>query len=449
MPGLLRRRVHVVGATLGATLGAVVAAVLTVPVAGAVETAAPARWADVALAPHDYGRLTAPSSLVGTAGVGLFGFTPGHQGAADGPHTVAIGPDGAVWTVGSTGFVVWRPGAATAPRSVAKPAGSVLDLAIAADGTVWSTVVVQGPQRLVAQSPTGSVLVQVPYGPAETAVNASLRFGSDRVLYLETDPGRWIPLTTAAGAPLAVADQLRSAVTGIPVAPGERLAWTTPSAHEVRYTLLAADGTAVGGWRLTSATDEITPYRSTATLVGGDLVATLSTTRTTAGKQVGHELVTLRVTPAGRVTAQVTSSASAVWGDWEGAPQPGPDGALYELRTSPTSGVQVWRYALTAGTSPTGSTSTGTTSTGSTSGAATSPTAGSGSTATGTTGDTAAGIVPSPTPSAAPPATSTPAAETGWTGPRLAILGVGVLAAAVLTGAGARRLALERRRRHP
>ena len=453
----LLRRAVTTGAVLVAVLsGPVVGAVVTAPAAaapgptaatasgaGVTTVSAPAHWADVALAAHDYGRLTAPSSLVATAGAGLFRFTSGEQGAADGPHSVAIAPDGSVWTVGSTGFVIWAPGSVRSPRTLPAPAGTVLDLAIGADGTVWSTVIVQGPQRLVAQSPDGTVRRQVPYGPDEVPINAPLRFGADHVLYVETGTNRWIPLTGPTGDPLPVADQLRSVGTGIPVTAGQRLAWTTPSPHEVRYVLLGANGAPVGGWRLTSATDEITPYRSTSTLLGGDLVTTLSTARTTAaGQQVGHELVTVRITPAGRLTARVTTSASAVWGDWTEAPRPGPDGALYQLRTSPTAGVQVWRYALTA----TAASRTSTAANGSAAGTATASPTATVSPAATTSGAAPTSGAASPTPSTATDAPTGRAVETAWTGPRLVIVGVGVVAAAVLLGLGVRRVARERRR---
>jgi hypothetical protein len=401
-----------IGAVLAALLSAVLLPALAPSARGATTAVpTPSRWTDVTLAQHSYGRLTAPQALVGTAGAGLFTFAQAGQGGTEAPNAFTIAADGSVWAIGRTGFVVWDRGvAANQFRTVRTPDGTVVDVAVAADGTIYSMVIPQGRQQLFAQSADGTVRWHTTY--AEEVSNAPLRFGPDGVLYLRRSIGQsqWMPLTTAAGTALSEADQVRLAVTGLPLAGGLRLAGGSVTEHRAEFVLIGPDGAALRGWRITSDSQDWLALDS-ADLVGNDLVVVGSMMHTAGTKVLGYEYVTLRITPAGRIVTQILTDARAVWGDLPAQPRVGPDGALYELRTSPTAGVQIYRYALDGSAVPATSSSTAATTSPATASSATAspPTRGQGTPPAGPT-------VASPTlatPTAGP--TSTGATQaTGW-----------------------------------
>jgi hypothetical protein len=122
--------------------------------------------------------------------------------------------------------------------------------------------------------------------------------------------------------------------------------YTPPDAetapHEERLALIDRRGRLVRAWRVLSRTDLGPSF--TPELVGGDPVLALSVT---AGSNPGFkwEYVVLRLGPHG--TLARFSLSRAKWGDQVSADlRLGPDGKLYQLGTSPTTGVVISRYSL-------------------------------------------------------------------------------------------------------
>jgi hypothetical protein len=335
-------RAVVLAATL-ATAAVAAPAALSGARASTADTAAPRGLVTVRLATPDYGRLGRPEAVVAAAGPQLFTFTPGRQGATTGPNTFDVGPDGSVWVLGKT-FVEWPAGSPSQPLTVPLPAPVVTDFGIAADGTIYVTSGYGGPQLVYALSPGGRLRWKAPYDGA--AAIAPLRIGADQVAYVATSSGqqKWTPLTTTTGDPLSTLQQRSGTALGLPVDAGRRLADLDAAARERRLVLLDRHGTTVSGWRLTSGSDDLATV-GTPAVVGDDLVVTIGFSRNENG-QFRYEFETLRLAPSGRVVAAVTTSARSVWGDPLTSVRIGPDGALYQLETSPVTGVRVVRYRL-------------------------------------------------------------------------------------------------------
>jgi hypothetical protein len=149
---------------------------------------------------------------------------------------------------------------------------------------------------------------------------------------------RWMPVATRTGAPLSVAAQQRG-ITYQPVAGGLRLVPRVVSPHEVRVTLGSRT------WRIVSKTAiNFTGYY-TPDLVRGDPVIVLDVTAGTPGRNWKWEYEVLRLTPHG---ARIEFSLRrAVFGDNLFADlRIGRDGTLYQLASSPKTGVKIERYSL-------------------------------------------------------------------------------------------------------
>ena len=178
--------------------------------------------------------------------------------------------------------------------------------------------------------------------------NTQLRMGPDGTLYtLAADLG-WVPVATPGGHPLSMAEQRRRAGYQ-PLAGGLRLLSETyapdenRAPREARYALIDRSGRIVRAWRVVSRTD-INSNFTTPTLLGGDLVVVLDTTAG-APPNFKWEYEVLRLGPRGLRTS--FSLARAVFGDNLLADvRVGPDGKLYQLASSPTTGARVSRYSL-------------------------------------------------------------------------------------------------------
>jgi hypothetical protein len=162
-------------------------------------------------------------------------------------------------------------------------------------------------------------------------------------------PGhRWTPLTTPAGQPLSVADQRRRSSPQQPLAGGLRLAGSHPVPGEWRITLSDQAGQVVRGWRVSSRT-RLGAEGATPALVGGDPVVVFEVTKETS-REFLYEYEFLRLARAGG-TSQRFAVAPAARVNWGDVPitgvRVGPDGQLYQLRTSRTGGVDIARYSLT------------------------------------------------------------------------------------------------------
>jgi hypothetical protein len=152
-------------------------------------------------------------------------------------------------------------------------------------------------------------------------------------------------LTTPAGRPLPLADQQRRTSLQQPLAGGLRLAGTDPSTGERRFTLRDEAGGILRSWRVTSQ-DDLGAEVATPALVGGDPVVVVEISRETKADFL-YEYQVLRLARAGGANVRFAIDAHAVWGDTPiTGVRVGPDGQLYQLRTSRTSGVDIARYAL-------------------------------------------------------------------------------------------------------
>jgi hypothetical protein len=231
----------------------------------------------------------------------------------------------------------------------------IADFAIAPDHTIYATYVpptrprtqdaaaVQAHRRgagpLDGASHRRDLQRPAPHRPRQRPVRGR-RLRRRHRLDPADHPGR-------AGAPTgrpAPADQPIPALPG-----GLRLTATHPATDgEWRFTLEDQAGQALRGWRVTSQTG-LGALGATPALVGGDPVVVLDVSRQTKSTFL-YEYEVLRLARAGGTSLRfaITPASRAVWGD---APitgvRVGPDGQLYQLRTSPTGGVRVARYALT------------------------------------------------------------------------------------------------------
>ena len=338
----------------------VLAAGLALVLGGALQPAAATSSAPspVALGVHRFGHLRAPDSIVAHADpneVGFFQPPEGQDGVAFGPWSFDVARDGSVWLLDEVKhrLLVWQPGRSGHPaRSVRLPQDPlerVADFAVAPDHSIYATYVPPpgpGPKtlRLAKLSPNGQVLWTAPT-TVET-FNAQLRIGPDDTLYVSSARD-WTPLTTPAGRPLPVADQQRRTSLQQPLPGGLRLAATFPSARERRFTLSNQDGRTVRGWRVTSETD-LGAQGATSALVGGDPVVVVEVSNETKTEFLyEYEVLRLARTGGTSVRFAIAPDARVVWGDTPiTGVRIGPDGQLYQLRTSRTSGVDIARYAL-------------------------------------------------------------------------------------------------------
>jgi hypothetical protein len=161
------------------------------------------------------------------------------------------------------------------------------------------------------------------------------------------DEWGWMPVATPAGTPLPPGAQL----TGIhwpfqPLHGGLRLvggeiymAHDDGAPHEIRYALVNRAGRVVRSWRIQSTTD-LNFHQTVPDLAGGDPVVVVDFQ---APGQTEYEV--LRLGQHG--LAAKLSLKRAVFGD-SLLPdlRVGADGKLYQLSTSPDTGITVARFPL-------------------------------------------------------------------------------------------------------
>ena len=323
----------------------------------------------VRLGTHRFGRPRTPEAVVARAGPEQVGFENNSE-YQFGPQTFLVGRDGTIWLHDGLKqrLLRWQPGRPdSVGQSVPLPffAGPN-DVALGPAGSIYVTRLLRDPPRLVLYrlSATGKVLwhrrLAGEYGGNSGFLlgsNSPLRVAPDGTLYclvfmgLPGDEWGWMPAATPAGAPLSATAQRRGTHWPFqPVAGGLRLlseTYTPPGAetapHEVRYALIDAHGRLVRAWRVLSRTD-MEGTLLTPQLVGGDLVAAVGVTAGT-GANAKSEYVVLRLGRRGP-RAQF-SLVPHVWGarlltDL----RVGPDGRLYQLSTSPATGIEITRYSL-------------------------------------------------------------------------------------------------------
>lgn len=320
----------------------------------------------VRLGTHSFRHTRAADAVVARAGASNVGFE-NNENYQFGPQTFLVARDGSVWLHDGLNqrLLVWSAGHPDAPRVVKLPFFAAdNDIALGPAGSVYVTRLLRDPPRLLLYrlSPTGEVLWKIrlagTYAGQSTFVlgsNSPLRVGPDGTLYclvfmgLAGDEWGWMPVATPSGSPLSAAAQRRGTHWPFQPAPGGlRLlaeTYTPPNAdtapHEQRFALVDRHGRLVRAWRVLSRTDfggvakPMTPE-----LVGHDLVVALPVTNGTAS-----EYVVLRLGAHGAATR--FSLPYAMWGSSLLTDlRIGPDGALYQLGSSPTTGIVISRYSL-------------------------------------------------------------------------------------------------------
>jgi Tol biopolymer transport system component len=352
----------------------------TVPAAGA--RAPGSAWileqpVVVRLGTHRFGHTRWPGAIVARARADEVGWQNPVEGCgcgpSFGPETFVVGRDRSIWLHDGLNdrMLVWRAGRPDAfDRSVPlPPRGADNDVALGPGGAVYVT---GGEGRGAAFHPvlyrlnaTGRVLWKSRLageagesGSFAIGANSPLRTGPDGTLYLLTgmfgrpggEPG-WMPVATPAGKPLSVSEQRRRTHwPDQPVAGGLRIVsevYVPPGVerapHEARYALLDRRGRVVRAWRVLSRTDINFDF-ATPALVGGDPVVVLDATAQ-HGDDFRWEYVVLRL---GRHGARTRFSLPrAVFGDNLLADlRVGPDGKLYQMASSPDTGIVISRYSL-------------------------------------------------------------------------------------------------------
>jgi len=317
----------------------------------------------VALGIHRFGHLRPPDAIVARANPDQVGFSSppkGADGVSYGPWSFDVAQDGSVWLLDEVNhqLLMWQAGQPNRPtRAVPLPMDPlerIANFTVAADHTIYATYVPPpgpGPKtlRLAALTPSGQVR-----WTAETIdeiFNAQLRIGPDNALYMYGGrPGHWwTPLTTPAGRPLPIAEQRRRTSPQQPLPGGLRLGATHQAmGGEWRFALTNQAGRTLRGWRVTSQSD-LGALAGTPALVGGDPVVVLEVTQQTKTRYL-YEYQVLRLARAGGTSLRfaIAPEVRVVYGD---SPMTGlrvgPDGQLYQLRSSRGAGVSIARYSLT------------------------------------------------------------------------------------------------------
>src|SRR5712691_1422499 len=335
-----------------------------------------ARSFAVKLGTRVFGRLSAPEAVVAKAGPQDVGFpSPGES--CCGPTSFQIAPDRSVWLLdgGRQRLLVWRAGDpdVAAARSVALPQNCCEDFALGPKGARYVTqsgTPAHPLNFLDRLSETGAVRWKGTLDADGFPVH--LRIGPDGTLYTPNGiPGpvevegvrSWTPATTPDGRPLTVAEQRRRALPAQPLSGGRLLLsevfpTNLRSPPEARFGLIDRNGNLVRGWRVYSRTALEPVLEATPDLVGGDPVVFLGVhTKEVAGRPPNvrylpfkWEYLVLRLAPTANGTRARLSLGHrpplAGWSDVVTDLRIGPDGKLYQMGTSPTTGVAIRRYSL-------------------------------------------------------------------------------------------------------
>jgi hypothetical protein len=315
----------------------------------------------VALGTHRFGHLRAFDSIVAHAdasAVGFFQPPEGQDGVAFGPWSFDVARDGSIWLLDEVKhrLLVWRAGQPNRPARLVglpqDPLERVADFAVAPDHNIYATYVPPpgpGPKTLRLAKLTADGRVLWTAATTIEVFNARLRIGPDDALYVSGghEGHDWTQLTTPAGRPLSLAGQRRGTSAQQPLPGGLRLAATFPSDFERRFTLSDEGGRVMRAWRVTSK-DDLGAAAATPALVGGDPVVVIEVARETK-KEFLYEYQVLRLARSGEASVRfaLAPEGRVVWGDTPiTGVRVGPDGQLYQLRTSRAGGVDIVRYSL-------------------------------------------------------------------------------------------------------
>jgi hypothetical protein len=328
----------------------------------------------VRLGKHHFGDPEPSGTVVGRAPADQVGWQLHPEGCgcgpSFGPETFLVGRDGAVWLDDSLNnrLLGWNPGQPdTIVRSVPLPDRSAdHDVALGPNGSFYVTGV-RGhgtSARLVLYRLDGSGraiwrsrLAGSPddFTSFNLGDNSQLRTGPDGTLYLLTAmmglPGGewgWMPVATPSGHGISLAAQRRGTHwPDQPLSGGMHLVSEAYTARvdgpvrEVRYALLDRRGRLVRSWRITSKTDISFDF-TTSELVGGQPLVVLDVSDASAGKM---EYLALHLGPHG-IRSRLALPRLVFGDNLLADVRIGPNGHLYQLATSPKSGVVISRYSL-------------------------------------------------------------------------------------------------------
>jgi hypothetical protein len=332
----------------------------------------------VKLGTHRFGNLRQAAAVVAHAGPADVGFDNPPEGAKSGPWSFDVAPNRSVWLLDelSRRLLVWPAGQPdAAPRVVPLGSGG-WDFARGPAGSVYVTR--RAPESFTLQlfrvTATGHVTWHTDL--ATDIENQQLRLGPDGTLYWtgavtgslgrrteRAGPNIWAPAASPAGQPFSTDRQKRRLTLYQPLPGGRRLVWTIAdlekdrayglAPHEERVALFRGANRLVRAWRIQSRT-VIWPYpEATPGLVGSNPVVVLKASTSSSPTKTEYEVLRLAATSSGTLDKFSLPSASytdqggiALWGDVQTDIRIGPGAVIYQLGTSPTVGVRIFRYPL-------------------------------------------------------------------------------------------------------
>jgi hypothetical protein len=271
-----------------------------------------------------------------------------------GPQTVLVGRDRSIWIDDGLNnrLLVYRAGR---PNAIAREvplkfANADSEIAFGPARSIYTTRFLGSgathDYRLVLdrQTATGKLIWETRLPTVGGEFCGALRPGPGGTLFCVGPHDTWIPVATAAGVPITPAEQRRRAGPE-PVADGLHLVThifaPVGAGHSVRFALVDRHSSVVRSWRIYSRS-AIASAR-TLDVVGREPVVLLDI-QNLKHRPVLWDYVVLRL---GRHGAARVSVRHAVYGD-NLLPdlRVGPDGALYQLSSSPNTGVDINRYSL-------------------------------------------------------------------------------------------------------
>jgi hypothetical protein len=270
-----------------------------------------------------------------------------------GPQTFLVGADRSIWIDDGLNnrLLVYRPGR---PKTVAREvplkfANADSEVALGPAGSIYTTRFLGSgathDYRLVLdrQTATGKLIWETRLPTIGGEFCGALRHGPGGTLFCVGPHETWIPVATAAGVPIPALQRRRS--SSEPVAGGLHLVShifaPVGAGHSVRFALVDRHGSVVRSWRIYSR-NAIAGAR-VLDVIGREPVVALDI-QNLKHRPILWDYVILRLGLHGAVRVSVRHG---VYGD-NLLPdlRLGPDGALYQLTSSPSTGVEINRYSL-------------------------------------------------------------------------------------------------------
>jgi hypothetical protein len=330
----------------------------------------------VDLGMHTFGETRSPDQVVARARADQVGWQlpPPGQGPKAGPQSFLVGPDHTIYLHDSFNdrMLVWNVGdPEQIARTVPLPDRTAdNDVALGPDGSLYVThgegVGLDYHLVLKRLTSTGETMWTSGiagdfFGDSQSFVigaNSSLRTGSDGTLHVLAGmfglPGGefgWMPIATPDGRPIPMGQQhRRTSWPYQPMAAGQRLVTEVYTAvpdsapHEVRVAIVNSRGNIVHAWRVLSRTD--INLHDTPDVLRGAPTLVLDATEG-EGESFKWEYLVLRLVPDGSPIS--FSVPHMVFGDnllADVRMSSTFGGGVYQLRSSPSFGVQILRYSF-------------------------------------------------------------------------------------------------------